>query len=634
MQDTKYEILVWLPSPIGDAVLCTPALRAIRRRFESCKISFFANDVVRQVLSPGGFNDRWITQQDTNPFAIAKTLGRYNFTQAILFKNSFGSALACFLAKIPSRIGYARDGRAFLLTDRLYPPKNPDRTFKPVSMIDYYHAIASSLGCDTTNRKPELTVDTQAYEKLKKKVPEVVDSQKPIVVLVPGGAFGPSKCWPPDRFAQIADWLIVNYNTVVVISVADNLTEKQTARQICDLSKHNLINLAQTPLGLDQLKSLISTAELIVSNDTGPRHIAIALRRKVVTMFGPNDPVWTDTGYENETQIVSQAHCAPCNKPKCKQTDHLCMQAITVDMVCDAAKKLLENNHKQSAEAPKQKFTEISKSFFVDTDYTTALSELGLTSIDAVFSFKAGKNLAKPNLAAYRSRLQFEINSPPVTVFLKRYDRPPILVQLRNWLASRGRKNCAALDFESANKLNGIGVSTPKTICYGQQWNMLFEKRSFIITEKILKAQSLEQKLPDFFDAPVTVENTKLRKDFICQLAAFVKKIHESGFRHRDLYLCHIFYSDTRQFYLIDLARVFKPNFFARRFRVKDIAQLHYSAPGRYFSKTDRLRFYYSYTVRNKLSKKDKVFISKVKNKAKRMADHDIKHGKCVPFIS
>jgi heptosyltransferase-2 len=84
-------------------------------------------------------------------------------------------------------------------------------------------------------------------------------------------------------------------------------------------------------------------ADLVISNDTGPRHIAIALKRKVITLFGPNDPAWTDTGYENEIKIVGDAPCAPCTKPVCKMSEHLCMQAITVDMVCNAAEKLLKN---------------------------------------------------------------------------------------------------------------------------------------------------------------------------------------------------------------------------------------------------------------------------------------------------
>ncbi len=132
MQDTRDEILVWLPSPMGDAVLCTPALRAICQHFKSCKISFFANTIVRELLSPSSFNNIWLEQQNKNPIVIAKMLRGHKFTHAILLKNSFASALATFLARIPLRIGYAREGRGFLLTDTLYPLKLPNFNFNRI----------------------------------------------------------------------------------------------------------------------------------------------------------------------------------------------------------------------------------------------------------------------------------------------------------------------------------------------------------------------------------------------------------------------------------------------------------------------------------------------------------------------
>lgn len=285
-----------------------------------------------------------------------------------------------------------------------------------------------------------------------------------------------------------------------------------------------------------------------------------------------------------------------------------------------------------------RRFIEISRSFFVDPDYKTALAKKGLTSTDAVFSFDAGENLSKENLARFRSRLRFTIDSPqssqPTTVFLKRYDRPPILVQLKNWLSARSRKSCGFLEFASANKLTVAGINTPKTISCGEQWGVLFEKRSFVITEKIPDAESLERKLPDCFNGQATSENLKLRRNLIAQLASFIKKFHETNYRHRDLYFSHIFHTDHGGFYLIDLARAFRPIFLRRRFQIKDVAQVYYSAPGQHFSRTDRLRFYAGYSGRDKLTNKDKVFIRKVINKAKRIARREIKHGREVPFAN
>ena len=612
-------ILVWLPSPMGDAILCTPALRAIRERFKSSTIHFFARPIVRDILSPNSFNDIWLDQQSRNPFAIASTLKKHDFTHAILFKNSFASALSVFLAKIPVRIGYSREGRGFLLTDKFYPAKLTEGGFQPTSMVDYYLTIANWLGANTTDRKLQLLIDQQSQENIKTKLPEIISSPGPVVILVPGGAFGPSKCWPIERFAQTADWLIDNFNATVVISVSSDDAEKKIAKEICQLCKHVLINLAEKPVSLGELKAVFSKADLVITNDTGPRHIAIALERKVISLFGPNDPAWTNTDYENEIKLIGDVPCGPCDKPKCTEEKHFCMEAITVDMVREAVEK---SRCSTSIQYP------VSSLDFINSDYKKIFAKSGLTSIEDVFSFSGGENLAKSNLASFRSRTQFDISSPPTTLFLKRYNKPPIPVQLKNWLSHRKRISCGLCDVEPVKQLAAAGINTPKTICFGQQWGVLFEKRSFSITAKIPDAESLEKKLPDYFNGIPTAEKVELRKDFIARLAGFVKKFHETGYRHRDLYFSHIFYNSSGQFYLIDLARVFKPRVFSERFRIKDIAQLFYSAPGKYFSHTDRLRFYLALYERKKLTKKDKAFIKKVVKKTKRMARHDIKHGR------
>jgi heptosyltransferase-2 len=629
MQITVEKILIWLPSPMGDAILCTPALKAIRKYFKSSQIFFLARPAVREVLSPTALNVQWLEQKNGNPLAVAKMLRRYEFTYAILFKNSFASALAAFLAAIPHRIGYAREGRGFLLTDKLYPPKLSNGTFEPIPMLDYYLAIASRLGCDVPDRTLELLTDPAMDEAIRVKFPEIIASKDPIVVLVPGGAFGPSKCWPPENFAATADWLISNCKAKIVISVSPDAVEKKIAAKIRDSSKHQIINLAETPVNLGELKSLFKIADLVISNDTGPRHIAIALKRKLITLFGPNDPVWTDTGYENEIKIVGKAPCSPCGRPECKKSELLCMQAITVEQVCESAQKLLQGD---KTTVRKPEFIKISESVFTDKNYENVLKKLDLTSIDNIFAFCAGSNLTKNNLAPYRNRLRFEAGIHPATMFLKRYDRPPITAQIKNWLHGRKIESYGLREFYCSKKLSAAGINTPKTIAYGEQWGIFFEKKSFIITEKIPNAESLERKLPQYFNGAVTAENLKLRRNFIVHLAAFIKKFHQTGHRHCDLYFSHIFYSDDGNFYLIDLARVFKPAVFAERFRVKDIAQIHYSATAGHFSKTDRLRFYFAMTERKHLTKKDKIFIRKVIGKAKRMSRHDLKHGRTIPY--
>ncbi|MFA5554508.1 MAG: lipopolysaccharide heptosyltransferase II [Phycisphaerae bacterium] len=626
-------LLVWLPSPMGDAILSTPALRAIREHYPQAKITYLSNKVVRAVLEPCGFCNQWLNLEDKNAFQTAKQLKKHNFNQAILLKNSFSSALSVFLAGIKSRVGYSRDGRGFLLTDKLYAPKDYNGKFMPISMIDYYLAIASWLGADINNRNLQLSVDANDYAALKVKLPDIVNSQAPLIVFVPGGAFGPSKCWPSERFAQTADWLIDNYKAKVIISVAPAEAEKKIARQICDNARNELVDLSNRSLSLGELKALYSIANLVICNDTGPRHIAIALGKKVITLFGPNNPEWTQTGHSQEIQIIGKAPCVPCLKPICQQPNHICMESISVERVCLAAKYLLGSKNPAEISDIRQKFVQISESFFADNDYIDGFTELGLNTVEAVFSFRGGKNLVKKDLASYRSRIEFEMGTPAKTFFLKRYDKPPLLVQLNKWLSRYQRVSCGLFDLEPAMRLTACGIATAKIVAYGQQWSGLFEKRSFLITEKIPNALSLEQKLPDCFYGAKTAKSLALQRNFIKALARFIRLFHKTGLRHRDLYLCHIFY-DGKDFALIDLARAFEPLFTGERYCIKDIAQLYYSAEGKYFSKTDRLRFYLSYANTKKLNKQDKRFIKKVSSKALQMAEHDKKHGRIVPFES
>ena len=248
--------------------------------------------------------------------------------------------------------------------------------------------------------------------------------------------------------------------------------------------------------------------------------------------------------------------------------------------------------------------------FFVEPEYKTAFEQLGLTSIDAVFAFKGDKNLAKANLAPHRSRIEFQIDTPTTTLFLKRYDHSPIIAQLKNWISAKKRISFGSAESEAMSNLALLDINTPKVVAWGQSIGLLFEKRSFIITEKVPQGESIERQLPAFFNNAAAPENLKLRRQFISRLAGFVKKFHDTGYRHRDLYFSHIFLTAEGQFYLIDLARAFRPTTFSERYRIKDLAELNYSAPIRHFSNTDRMRFYITYTDKKKLTAHDITSVS------------------------
>jgi heptosyltransferase-2 len=335
----RRKILIWLPSPLGDAVMSTPALRAIRQKFKDAEICFLGNAPVRAVLSDGAFNDQWIDNAG-GFFALAARLRKANFTDAILFKNSFSCAFTVFLAGIKNRIGYERDRRGWLLTERMAPLKNSDGSFKPAPMVDYYLKLAEKMGCEIKDRNLELSTNQADAEALPPEIKNIIDGDKPVVILVPGGAFGPSKCWAAERYGKTAELLKTKYDAQVLVSVAPNEEEHKVAEAICSLA-NKTINLGDFKLSLGQLKVVFSKCCLVITNDTGPRHIAIALQRKLITLFGPNDPEWTHTGHPDEIQIAGTAHCLPCAKPHCFQKTHICMESITVDKVMASVEKLI-----------------------------------------------------------------------------------------------------------------------------------------------------------------------------------------------------------------------------------------------------------------------------------------------------
>jgi len=328
---------------MGDAIMATPALRCIRQICECDKITFLANRTAAEILSPSIFADDWIIHENNNPFKIASVLKKHNFNCAILLKNSFASAFAVFLAGIKNRIGYARDSRGIFLNQKLYPEKISFFRYKPLSAIDYYLAVPALLEENASNKKTELAVSESDKNIILEKFSDKLNSKNPLVILVPGGAFGPSKLWHEQNFAKVADFLIEKFSANVLVSVSPAKQEIAIAQKICSLAKNPILNLGLNPLSLGQLKALFSFANLVITNDTGPRHIAIALNRKVITLFGPNNPAWTAGNYPGETKIIADVPCAPCDKSVCKKDKHYCMDSISAEMVCLAAEKVFKN---------------------------------------------------------------------------------------------------------------------------------------------------------------------------------------------------------------------------------------------------------------------------------------------------
>jgi len=343
-------LLVAVPNWIGDVVMATPCLSALRRQFPAAHITHLMRPYVSQVLGGSDLANAelyWPTKGNhpddprytTGTWHLIRTLRANRFDTAVLLTNSFRSALVTTLAGIPRRLGYARDRRSWLLTDKLHPPRT-GRAFTPIPAIDYYNEIAGKLGCNDIERRMRLHY-TPADKAAAVKKLEVDDARRPLIVLNPGANYGSAKCWPTEKYAALSDRLIRDHGARVIASfspkearMADQL--KATATEPIDI---------HVDLGIGPLKALIARSDLLISNDTGPRHFAPALGVPVVTIFGSSDPRWAETYADRERIVKLDLDCQPCMERTCPLGHHNCMRELPVEMVLAEALELLSPNN-------------------------------------------------------------------------------------------------------------------------------------------------------------------------------------------------------------------------------------------------------------------------------------------------
>ncbi len=355
MKSDPAKILVVQPSWVGDAVMATPALRAIRELYPNAHISYLLRRYVKPIYAGMPWADQLITYRTGKTkakagkgfFDLANRLRRGKFDMAILLPNSFKTALVCKMAGIDRIVGYDRDGRGFLLSDKLLPVKERGK-FVPTPIVKYYLGIAHYLG--SAHRDLRLQLFVTEHEK--REAQEVLaragiaaDLERPaskgagpLIMLNPGAQYGAAKCWLPEYFAKLADRFTHELGATVVLSAAPR--ERAIVEAIQRHLTRPVIDLSSMGLSLGSVKEIVRRCDLMVTNDTGPRHIAAAFDVPVVTVFGPTYPEWTEIYFEKERKLAVKVFCGPCQKKTCP-LDHRCMTRLTPGMVFDAAAGLL-----------------------------------------------------------------------------------------------------------------------------------------------------------------------------------------------------------------------------------------------------------------------------------------------------
>lgn len=337
-------LLVAIPNWVGDVVLCTPALAALRARFPSAHIAFLQREYVREVLDGGGLHDAeflWSRQTGLAGWTALRRLAREiraaRFDAIVLLTNSFRSGLLAWLAGVPRRIGFARDGRSPFLTERLKPLKRRG-AFVPTPVLDSYNRLAALLGCEVTDRRLRLGITPEQQAAARALQQHYGFAGRRYAVINPGAAFGAAKCWLPERFAEVCDQLAAQHELAAVIVGAPR--EAPLMRRIAERAQSRPICCDQPGTTLGSLKAIVRDAALLVCNDTGPRHYGLAFGVPTLTIFGPTHQEWTDTGCTAEIKLQAQVECGPCQLRTCP-LDHRCMTRITSAQVVARVSQLL-----------------------------------------------------------------------------------------------------------------------------------------------------------------------------------------------------------------------------------------------------------------------------------------------------
>ena len=340
-------IVVFAPNLIGDTVMATPTLRALRQGLPGAKIDILIKPHVAPTLDGAPWIDCVIPfapkskNREHRTRAVVRHLRQQRYDAAVLLPNSFRSAMITFLGGAGRRIGYSRGGRGMLLTDRIMPPRDTKGAFKIIPIVEYYAALARPLGCPVDSLKLELFTTAEdeaaadrAWERLG------LSPHEPVVTLNTGGAFGPAKSWPTGHFAELARKLAGERLCCLVVCGPG---ERDSAREIVARAGHpRVVSLADGPMSLGLTKACVRRSALMVTTDSGPRHFAAAFGIPVIGLFGPTHIAWTRTYHPGAVHLRVPVACGPCQQGVCPQGHHRCMVDLTPESVFRAAARMLD----------------------------------------------------------------------------------------------------------------------------------------------------------------------------------------------------------------------------------------------------------------------------------------------------
>jgi heptosyltransferase-2 len=333
---------------VGDAVMTIPALRELRRMLPDAHITLATRSWSEGLFRDADFlDDLLIYDRRGNALSSVTRASREwrgrRFDLAILFQNAFEAALIAALARVPARVGYGTDGRSALLTHALPLPSWHNERHE----VFYYLNIISEL--EKLLRGSSVVLDQEPRFELRvnhARQLEAVELLKahgasmtgPLVALCPGSTNSRAKRWPDERYAALADRFVDEMKADVIL--VGSAEEMEVSRAVAEQMRRTPVVLTgRTKLA--EAVAVLSISDLLVTNDTGPAHIAAALERPTLVIFGPTDPT-TTRPFSRSAQIIRRPpECAPCMLRDCP-IDHRCLTAITPDEVFARARAMMK----------------------------------------------------------------------------------------------------------------------------------------------------------------------------------------------------------------------------------------------------------------------------------------------------
>jgi heptosyltransferase I len=335
-------ILIIKPSSLGDIIHALPCLSALRTRFPKSYLAWFVNEKWANILEDHPDLDETIPWSFhwTGLMGLFRIFRRKKFDLAVDLQGLFRSGVISYLSGAQTRVGfrYGREGSALFYTDKVNVPTASTHA------IDRYLLVAEYLGATSQSPASRMIIskqDDRVVEDLLKA--RGISGSQPFVAMSPTARWR-TKRWPIERFAKVADQLQDSGMPAVLVGAHGDITEIERLRS---LMKKPCISVAGE-ITLKQLAGLLKRARVLITNDSGPMHLAVSVGTPVVSLFGPTDPVRTGPYPRDLNQqplmntiIRKPVECSPCLRRWCQVGDHRCMMQIEVEEVLESVKKAL-----------------------------------------------------------------------------------------------------------------------------------------------------------------------------------------------------------------------------------------------------------------------------------------------------